>query len=78
MKDRRKEPIGTTRSGGAEYLGVKVKKIDRLIASGQLKAWKLGRHKQSRIMILCRDLDAWLERQPIVGGGTVYDLKERG
>ena len=63
--------------GAAEYLGKKEKAIRRLLEKRQIPYRKQGTGKRGRIIILYRDLDAWLERLPVVQQGKVYDLHER-
>jgi len=48
----------TDRQGAARYLGIKLRTLDALLASGELPCSRIGR----RVVILYDDLDALLER----------------
>lgn len=57
-----------TQIEAAEYLGVTDRTLRRMIAAGELPAYRLGK----RLLRLdARDLDAMLRPIPTVGGGRI-------
>lgn len=53
--------------GAAEYTGYQVGAIRNWIKLGFLPAYKLGPHKNSKVFVLRKDLDALVSRMSVEG-----------
>ncbi len=70
-EDEGKDGRYKTRQQAADYIGVSVRLVDKLTASGDLPRIRLGGPKRGRVVFDTRDLDALMDRNKQCGNVPV-------